>query len=300
MQKSEVPITTGVVPGASIAAEVTPSPVGTTTPAHKDTRADTVADAVDRRADRRERLVIVAGQVGIGVGFLAVWQLVSGLWIDRFFISEPSLIAERIVDLAASGELWMHLRVTVIETGIGLAIGLPAGVILGIAVATSRIAGRWVYPYIIALYSLPRVALAPLFIVWFGIGLFSKVMMVVTMVLFVAFYNVYQGVKSIDRDLLDMTKSYRASRWITLRWVMLPAIGAWMLTALRLAIGLGLIGAIIAELIGSSVGIGYYIKLSSNLFDTTGVMTGLLVITVLAMLLEQVVAFIEKRVLRYR
>ena len=265
-----------------------------------DSRADTMSDAADRAADRRDRITVLAGQIGIGVGFLVLWQMVSGLWVDRFFLSEPSLIAERIVELTMSGELWMHLRVTMLETGIGLLIGLPLGVVLGIAVATSRVAGRWVYPYVIALYSLPRVALAPLFIVWFGIGLFSKVMMVVTMVVFVAFYNVYQGVKSIDQDLLDMTKSYRASRWVTLRWVMFPSIGAWMLTALRLAIGLGLIGAIIAELIGSSVGIGYYIKLSSNLFDTTGVFTGLIVITVIAMLLEQVVALIEKRVLRYR
>lgn len=283
-------------------AVVAPGLVGPGTPsvASGDSRADIVTDAADRAADRRERLTVVAGQIGIGVGFLIVWQLVSGLWVERFFLSEPSLIAQRIVDLTVSGELWMHLRVTMLETGIGLLVGLPLGVVLGIAVATSRVAGRWVYPYVIALYSLPRVALAPLFIVWFGIGLFSKVMMVVTMVVFVAFYNVYQGVKSIDQDLLDMTKSYRASRWVTLRWVMLPSIGAWMLTALRLAIGLGLIGAIIAELIGSSVGIGYYIKLSSNLFDTTGVMTGLIVITVVAMLLEQVVALVEKRVLRYR
>ena len=275
-------------------------PPGAPHTAPTDSRADTVTDAADRAADRRERITVIVGQVSIGVGFLVLWQLVSGLWVDEFFLSQPTLIAERIAELTASGELWMHLRVTLLETGIGLLVGLPLGVILGIAVATSRVAGRWVYPYVIALYSLPRVALAPLFIVWFGIGLFSKVMMVVTMVVFVAFYNVYQGVKSIDQDLLDMTKSYRASRFVTLRWVMLPSIGAWMLTALRLAIGLGLIGAIIAELIGSSVGIGYYIKLSSNLFDTTGVMTGLIVITVVAMLLEQVVALVERRVLRYR
>lgn len=263
-------------------------------------RSDALTDAADRAADRRERAVIYAGQVGVGVAFLALWELVSGLWVDVFFLSQPSLIAGRIVDLAESGELWTHLRITLLETGIGLLIGLPLGVVLGIAVATSRVVGRWFYPYVIAMYSLPRVALAPLFIVWFGIGLFSKVMMVVTMVLFVAFYNVYQGVKSIDQDLLDMVKSYRGSRWSAIRWVILPSISAWMLTALRLAIGLGLIGAIIAELIGSSAGIGYYIKLSSNLFDTTGVFAGLTVITVIAMLLEQVVAFIERRVLRYR
>ncbi|MGE2716323.1 ABC transporter permease [Mycolicibacterium litorale] len=259
-----------------------------------------MSDAADRRADRRERLVIVAGQIGLGLLFLAVWQIASGRWVDEFFLSKPSLIIARILELAQSGELWLHLRATLLETGIGLMIGLPLGVVLGITVATSKIVGRWIYPYVIAMYSLPRVALAPLFIVWFGLGLFSKVMMVVTMVVFVAFYNVYQGVKSIDQDLLDMVKSYRGSRWTMLRWVMLPSISAWMLTALRLGIGLGLIGAIIAELIGSSVGLGYYIKLSSNLFDTTGVFAGLFVVMIIAMLLEQVVALTERKVLRYR
>lgn len=263
-------------------------------------RSDALSDEADRRADRRERLVILAGQIGIGLAFLALWEVASGRWVDEFTLSKPSLIIERIFDLAKSGDLWLHLRATLLETGIGLLIGLPLGVVLGITVATSKIVGRWIYPYVIAMYSLPRVALAPLFIVWFGLGLFSKVMMVVTMVVFVAFYNVYQGVKSIDKDLLDMVKSYRGSRWTMLRWVMLPSISAWMLTALRLAIGLGLIGAIIAELIGSSVGLGYYIKLSSNLFDTTGVFAGLFVVTIFAMLLEQVVALIERKVLRYR
>ena len=263
-------------------------------------RSDAASDEADRRADRRERVLVLAGQIGIGLVFLALWELASGRWVDEFFLSKPSLVIERIFDLAKSGDLWLHLRATLLETGIGLLIGLPLGVVLGITVATSKIVGRWIYPYIIAMYSLPRVALAPLFIVWFGLGLFSKVVMVVTMVVFVAFYNVYQGVKSIDTDLLDMVKSYRGSRWTMLRWVMLPSISAWMLTALRLAIGLGLIGAIIAELIGSSVGLGYYIKLSSNLFDTTGVFAGLVVVTIIAMLLEQVVALIERKVLRYR
>lgn len=282
--------------GAPVAGAVGPATgAGSAT-----SRADTRTDKADRAADRRHRIVVYAGQIGIGVVFLALWEVASGRWIDEFFISKPSLIAARLGELTMSGELWQHLRMTLLETGIGLAIGLPVGIVLGIVTARSRTVGRWIYPYVIAMYSLPRVALAPLFIVWFGIGLFSKVMMVVTMVVFVAFYNVYQGVKSMDQDLLDMAKSYRGSRYTTLRWVVLPSISTWMLTALRLAIGLALIGAIIAELVGSSVGVGYYIKLSSNLYDTTGVFTGLLVITVVAMVLEQVVAAVERRVLRYR
>ncbi|GAA5143502.1 ABC transporter permease [Nocardioides marinquilinus] len=262
--------------------------------------ADRAIDAADRAADRRERLVRVTGQVGVGVVFLVAWQLLSGPVANPFFISEPAAILERLVELTRSGELWQHLSTTMTETGLGLAVGLPLGVVVGVAVALSRTVGPWFYPYIIALYSLPRVALAPLFIVWFGLGLGSKVVMVVTMVVFVVFYNVYQGVKDIDEDLLAMARSYRAGRGHVLRWIILPAISTWLLTALRLAIGLGLIGAVIAELVGSSEGLGFYIKDSSNALDTTGVFAGLVVITVVAMLFEQLIAAVERRVLRHR
>lgn len=262
--------------------------------------SDAAQERADQRADRRHALVVRSGQIGVGVVFLLAWELASGRLLDEFFVSKPSLIAGRIVELAIDGELWGHLGVTMLETGLGLAVGLPLGIVLGIVLALSTTYGQWFYPYVIALYSLPRVALAPLFIVWFGIGLFSKVIMVVTMVVFVAFYNVYQGVKSIDPDPLEMAKSYRASRWAVLRWVLLPAIGPWMFTATRLAIGLALIGAVIAEIIGASVGLGYYIRLSSNLFDTTGVFAGIIVVTVVAMVLEQFVVVLEKHVLRYR
>lgn len=248
----------------------------------------------------RERALLYGGRAAVGILFIAAWELASGRVWDEFSISKPSAIAVRLRDLSASGELWDHLQVTMTETLVGLGIGMVAGILLGLVIATSKRAGPLFYPYIIALYSLPRVALAPLFIVWFGIGLTAKVVMVVTMVLFVAFYNTYEGVRNIDKDLLDMAKSMRRSRLETLRWVILPSITPWLLTSLRLSIGLGLIGAVISELVAATEGLGYYIKLSSNLFDTTGVFAGLIVITLVAMLLEQLVVLLERRVLRYR
>lgn len=263
-------------------------------------RSDAARDRDDARRDRRRTLTMILGRLGVGVGFLGIWEFVSGRVFNEFFLSRPTAIAGRIVELSASGELLDHLRVTMLETGLGLIIGMTLGVFLGLFIATSKTVGQWFYPYIIALYSLPRVALAPLFIVWFGIGLSSKVMMVITMVVFVAFYNVYEGVRNIDDDLLQMGRSYRLTRVQSLRHIVLPSIMPWLLTALRLAIGLGLIGAVIAELIGSSVGLGFYIKNSANLFDTTGVFAGLVVITIIAMLLEQIVAYVERRVTTHR
>lgn len=256
-------------------------------------------DERDRALDRRRRIVIHSGQVMVGLAVLVLWQ-VAGQVFGAFVLSSPLLIAERIVALVRTGTLWSDLGVTLVETFAGLAVGMVAGVALGVLIASSGVVGRWFYPYVMALYSLPRVALAPLFIVWFGIGVESKIFMVVTMVVFVAFYNTYQGVRGIEPDMLDMARSLRAPWTARLRWVVLPAIAPWILTSLRLSIALALIGAVIAELVGASQGLGYYMGYAANLLDTTGVFAGLVIITVIAVLTEQAVALAERRVLRHR
>jgi sulfonate transport system permease protein len=253
----------------------------------------------DRRRDRRHRWTVHIGQVVVGVVILVLWQL-AGQIFGAFTLSSPTLIVTRIGQLIGSGSIWPDLSTTLVETFVGLAIGMVIGVALGVLIASSNTVGRWFYPYVMALYSLPRVALAPLFIVWFGIGLESKIFMVVTMVVFVAFYNTYQGMRGIDADLLEMTRSFRAPWPARLRWAILPAIAPWVLTSLRLSIALALIGAVIAELVGASQGLGYYMGYAANVLDTTGVFAGLVIITIIAMIAEQIVAVVERRVLRHR
>ncbi|MEW2503795.1 ABC transporter permease [Amycolatopsis sp. CA-161197] len=264
----------------------------------RDGPADSQDDR-DRRADRRHRWVVRGGQWGVGVLIVVLWQL-AGQVFGAFTVSSPWLIVQRIVELVTGGTLWPDLGTTLAETFAGLAIGMVIGVALGVLIAPSKTVGRWFYPYIMALYSLPRVALAPLFIVWFGIGLESKIFMVVTMVVFVAFYNTYQGMRGIEPDLIEMTRSFRAPWTARLRWAILPSIAPWILTSLRLSIALALIGAVIAELVGASQGLGYYMGYAANVLDTTGVFAGLVIITVIAMLAEQLVALVERRVLRHR
>jgi NitT/TauT family transport system permease protein len=260
--------------------------------------ADTAdLSAADRRAARRRRQVILVGRVAIAVLFLGAWQLASDRVVPAFYVSSPAAVVERLVSLISTGELWPHLTQTLIEVALGLLIGVPLGALTGMALGFSTLLGGWLLPYMMALYSLPRVVLAPLFIIWFGVGLFSKVTMVVTMVVFVIFYNVYQGVQEIDRDLLDVTKSLRANRFQTLRWVVLPSLVPWLITGLRLSIGIALIGAVIAELIAANQGLGYYIKFSSNMLDVTGVFAGLAVITIVAIALEQLLKWLERHVL---
>jgi NitT/TauT family transport system permease protein len=240
------------------------------------------------------------GRLVVGVAILGCWEFTSGRWYNDFWVSRPSAIAGRIGLMIVNGDLWFHLQATLEETVAGLLIGIVAGTALGVGLASSgRLAG-WVHPYVMAVYSLPKVALAPLFVVWFGIGLPSKIVMVTSLVIFVAFYNAYEGVRNIDPDLLDMMRTYRAQRLPTLAWVVLPSIAVWFFTSLRLGIGLALIGSVIAELEGSNRGIGYYITKSGNALDTTGIFAGLFIIMLVALALEALVAATERRVLRYR
>jgi NitT/TauT family transport system permease protein len=262
--------------------------------------SDELAKKKYKQSVNREKLNVSIGRVIVGLVIFALWEGLSGRVINAFWFSKPSAIITRLYEMAVSGDLWFHVSFTLQEALIGLFIGMVIGTILGIAFALSGKLDQWLSPYIMALYSLPRVALAPLFVVWFGIGMTSKVIMVVTMVVFVAFYNAYEGIKNMDNDLLDMMKTFKAGKVEVLTWVILPSITVWLLNSLRLNIGMALIGAVIAELVGSNRGLGYYITYSSSLLDITGVFAGLTLIMVIAVILEQIIGQFETRLLKYR
>jgi NitT/TauT family transport system permease protein len=248
----------------------------------------------------REKVNVSLGRLIVGIIIFGLWELLSGKLINEFWFSKPSDIIKKLYELLITGDLWFHVSFTLQEALIGLSIGMVVGTIFGIAFALSGKLDQWLSPYIMAIYSLPRVALAPLFVVWFGIGMTSKVIMVVAMVVFVAFYNAYEGIKNMDHDLLDMMKTLKAGKMKVLTWVILPSITVWILNSLRLNIGMALIGAVIAELVGSNRGLGYYITYSSSLLDITGVFAGLTIIMIIAVLLEQIIKQFEKRLLKHR
>ena len=246
------------------------------------------------------RRSILAQRTALIVALLGLWEL-SGLFLfNPFWSSRPSLIFERIGAMALSGELWRHTSTTLEEAGIGLLLAAVVGIALGIALARAPHVAKVVEPVIMGLYGLPRVALAPLFILWFGIGLFSKVMMSFTMVVFVFILNVVEGVGTIDPDHLDLMHSMRASRFYQVRRVLLPAIVPWILASFRIGIGLALIGAVVGELIGANRGLGWYIQDAGGALDTTGVFSGLIVLMAIAMLANQIVAYVERKALSWR
>eukprot|EP01037_Dinobryon_pediforme_P029646 gene29646-33367_t len=231
---------------------------------------------------------------------LLVWEIFGAYVVDPFWSSRPSLIFQRIWLLWQRGDLTWHVSATLTEAGLGLALGSVVGVALGLLMARYTRAAQVAEPLFMGLYSLPRVALAPLFILWFGIGLPAKVMMSFSMVVFVFVLNVVEGLRALDKEPIDLMRTMGATDGYIVRRVLLPAILSWIMASFRIGVGLCLIGALVGELIGSSRGLGWYIERSAGQLDTTGVFTGIVLLIVLAMVANYIVTLVSARLTRWR
>ena len=235
--------------------------------------------------------------------FLAVilggWELTSIHLVKPIWISSPSRVGPRIV--SSFDTLILHAWATLQEALLGLAIGTMLGLLFGVLIARSPRSVRGaVDPFVQAAYSIPRIALAPFFILWFGIGLASKVMLVVTVVSFAIFFNVRQGIEGLDRDLIDALRSMRATRFQMMRYVTVPAVVPWLLAGLKISVGLGIVSAIIAELIGSAKGLGHYLRTTTNAFDMTGGFAAMFFMSTMAMLFYGIVTVLERRLISWQ
>ena len=232
---------------------------------------------------------------------IVIWQIAADTVPGIVSLaSSPSLVADRLMTMAENGELWHNLLPTLEETAGGLLLGLLVGICGGVLMARSRFAATVLDPYVIGINGLPRVALGPFFVVWFGIGILSKVLLAVSIVFVVVLFNTREGIESIDRDLVDALRSMRASRWQMLRHVVIPSLIPWLLAATKIGIGLALTGAVVGELVGASAGLGWYITNSLNVIDMTGAVTALLVMAIVAMVMYYGVLLIERRLLAWR
>ncbi len=231
---------------------------------------------------------------------LFVWQGASGRLIDNFFISNPLDVLRRLYTWTANGSIFHHIYATVLETVVGFVIGAVLGVALGIWLGMAPFYSRLLHPFLWAFNALPKVALAPLFVLWFGLGLESKIALAAILVLFIVFINTYQGIKDVDEDLLDSLRLMKATRMQLLRKVIVPSAVSWIFTGFKIALPNALIGAVIGEMIASSYGLGYLVQLSGAQFDTAGVFAVLVVIGVLAIILNQVIQVTQSRLDRWR
>jgi NitT/TauT family transport system permease protein len=217
-----------------------------------------------------------------------------------FFFGEPQKVLVRVWEWFSSGSIYEHLAVTLIETMLAFAIGTVFGLGIGLWLALSPTASAIFDPYITAANSMPRVILAPIFSIWFGLGIWSKVALGVTLVFFIVFFNVYQGVREVSPVVLANVRMLGASQRQLLRHVYLPSATSWVFASLHNSVGLAFVGAVVGEYLGSARGVGYLILQAEGVFDINTVFAGILVLTGFALALDAVVSVIEKRLLVWR
>ncbi|GAA2853991.1 ABC transporter permease [Actinoplanes cyaneus] len=238
------------------------------------------------------------------VVWLGSWELAATHWIDPFFYSKPSAIGERLAGWfttgTAFGSVWTQLLVTLEEAVLGFVIGAVAGVVLGILLGRARFVAEVAAPFIKAANAVPRIVLASLFIIWFGLGLTSKVATAVVLVFFAVFFNAFQGAREVDRNLVDNARILGASRRQVLTSIVVPSATSWIFASLHAAFGFALIGAVVGEYAGADKGLGLLIANAQGTFDAAGIYAGMIIITVVALLAEWLLTLLENRLLRWR
>ncbi|WP_342618540.1 ABC transporter permease [Rhodoferax sp. GW822-FHT02A01] len=254
---------------------------------------------------RRRTQTVYFWRFAILIVFLASWEWLSrSKLIDEFFYSRPSTIWERLYEWAtvgtSEGPLWYHLWVTMEESLLGFFTGSVAGIVVGIALGRKRMLSDIFSVYIKVINSVPRVVLAPIFIMIFGLGLSSKVALSFVMVFFVVFSNAFQGVRESDRNLLANAQILGAKGWQLTRSVVIPSAMSWIFASLHVSFGFAIVGAIVGEFVGSRYGIGLLINVAKGSFDASGMYAAIVIIMVVALAAEYLMTVLENRLARWR
>lgn len=241
-------------------------------------------------------LWLVLGRGGVLILLLSAWEAGARAgWIDPYFVSRPVLIARTIGEWFVTGFIYPHIWATIQETLIGLVVGILGGVVVGMLFAFSPVLSSLFQPLMVVLNAMPRIALAPLLILWFGIGLSSKVAMVVSLVFFIIFFSTYTGLREVDPNLVAHVRVMGGSRRDLVRHVLLPSALTWIFTSLRACVGFGVIGAILGEYLGSDRGIGYLVQYGESLFNSNLVLSGLMVLMAFVAVLDSSLQWLERR-----
>jgi NitT/TauT family transport system permease protein len=256
-----------------------------------------------RRGGRR-RTQITTTRIALVLVWLAGWELAATHWMDPFYYSKPTAIWHRLVDWfttgTAFGSIWTQIEVTLEEATLGFLIGALLGVVLGILLGRSRFLADVSAPFIKAANAIPRIVLASLFVIWFGLGMSSKVATAVVLVFFAVFFNAFQGAREVDRTLVDNARILGAGRRQILATIVLPSATSWILASLHTAFGFALIGAVVGEFTGADKGLGLLINNAQGTFDSAGIYAGMVVITVIALVAEWLITMLERRLLSWR
>jgi NitT/TauT family transport system permease protein len=253
----------------------------------------------------RRRLGVLVAQVAVFVIVFGGWQLLTSLKIvDPFFWGQPSGIVKTLVNWVqhgtSFGPIWQQISVTMEEAVLGFLLGTAGGVLAGVLLGQVRFLSEVLSPYIKAVNALPRIVLGTLFIILFGLGIESKVVLAAFLVFFVVFFNAFQGVREVDGNLVNNARILGASRLQVVRNVVLPSAMTWIIASLHVAFGFAVIGAIVGEILGAQHGLGVLITNSGNNFETNGVFAGMIIIGAIALVAEWLISLLERRLLAWR
>jgi NitT/TauT family transport system permease protein len=240
-------------------------------------------------------------QVLLGTVLLLTWQSgVSAGVLDKFFFSRPSDIVARVWQMLVTGSIGGHLATTLLEAALSFLIGVTAGVLFGFVLARNRFLAGLLDPYIRVANALPRVVLAPIFLLWFGLGIWSKVALGVTVVFFIVFFNTYQGVREVDPVIVNNARMLGASERQLIRHVLIPSALTWIFSSLHISIGFAIIAVVVGEYLGASRGVGYMISQAEGVFDTTGVFAGMAILAGVVLAVGVLVDRLERYLLRWK
>ena len=253
----------------------------------------------------RRKLLVLAAQVALLIVVFGGWQLFTSLKIvDPFFFGQPSGIVSQAWDWVrhgtSFGSIWLQISTTMEEAVLGFLIGVACGVIVGVLLGQVRFLSEVLSPYIKAVNALPRIVLGTLFIIILGLGMSSKVVLAAFLVFFVVFFNAFQGVREVDRNLIANVRVLGASRLQVIRNVTLPSALTWIIASLHVAFGFAIIGAIVGEFLGAQKGLGLVIATAQNTFNPNGVFAAMLIIAVIALTAEWLIGRLERRLLAWR
>ncbi|EJL58420.1 MULTISPECIES: ABC transporter permease [unclassified Rhizobium] len=267
--------------------------------------SDAEIEATALKSIKRRKQTVLFWQIAILVATLGLWELSSTmLWIDPFFYASPSAIAERLYDWALNGttegSLWYNLWVTMQEALIGFFAGSITGVFVGVGLGRNRFLSDIFSVYIKAINSIPRVVLAPIFIMIMGLGLPSKVALAFIMVFFVVFANAFQGVREADRNMIANARILGASNWQVTRNVIVPSAMSWIFASLHVSFGFAIIGAIVGEFVGARFGIGQLISIAKGTFDAAGMFAAIILVMIFTLVAEAIMTVIENRLAKWR
>ena len=252
------------------------------------------------------RALLLLAQVLVAVVLIAVWHVATTVPINGakllppFFFSTPLDVGSRIVKWLVEGTIWRHLVITLTESILAFVLGSLAGVLIGFWFARQEMVAAIFDPYVKMMNALPRVVLAPIFALWLGLGIWSKVALGVTLVFFVVFFNVYQGVKEVSQTILANGRMLGMSERQLLRHVYWPSALSWMFSSLHTSVGFAVVGAVVGEYLGSAAGLGYLIQQAEGVFDVAGVFAGMIVLAAFVILIDWLVSLVERRLLMWR